>query len=389
MSRSLKSLPRVLTLTLLAASLAACGQHGAQEGAGANGPVPVGVVHLTVQDVKIERELPGRTVAHRIAEIRPQVGGILLKRLFTEGAEVKAGQVLYQIDDASFKANYDSATAALARAEANLASTRLKAERYQELIAINGVSKQENDDAQAAFLQAKADVAAAKAAQQVAKINLNYSQITSPISGRIGKSAVTEGALLAVGQATALTTVQQLDPIYVDISQSSAELMRLKAEFAGSASNKQGLSVTLLTEDGREYPHPGTLQFADTTVDPETGGVTLRVLVPNPDKTLLPGMFVRAKLAEAHVSNAVLIPQAALIRTPKGGAMVMAVDAKGQAQAIQVKASRAVGDQWLITEGLKGTEQIIVEGLQKVQPGVPVKAEVAKTASQASAAARQ
>jgi membrane fusion protein (multidrug efflux system) len=389
MSRQPQFLPRVLTVTLLAAALAACGQQNQQGGMGPNGPVPVGVVKLQPQNITIERELPGRTVAHRIAEIRPQVGGILIKRLFTEGAEVKAGQALYQIDDASFKANYDSAAAALARAEANLATTRLKAERYQELIAINGVSKQENDDAQAAYLQAKADVASAKAAQQVAKINLNYSQITSPINGRIGKSAVTEGALLAVGQASALTTVQQLDPIYVDISQSSAELMRLKAEFAGAANQKQGLSVKLLTEDGREYPQAGTLQFTDTTVDPDTGAVTLRVLVPNPNKDLLPGMFVRAKLAEAKLSNAVLIPQSALIRTPKGGAMVMAVDAKGQAQSIAVKTSRAVGDQWLISEGLQGNEQIIVEGLQKVQPGVAVKAEVAKTMAPASAPARQ
>ncbi|WP_157670965.1 efflux RND transporter periplasmic adaptor subunit [Chitinibacter sp. GC72] len=380
-------------MTLLAAALSACGQQAPQGGAGANGPMPVGVVSLKAQDIQIERELPGRTVAHRSAEIRPQVGGILQKRLFTEGSEVSAGEVLYQIDDASFKASYESASAALARAQASLLSSKLKAERYQELIAINGVSRQENDDAQAAFLQAKADVAAATAAQQVAKINLNYSQLRSPISGRIGKSSVSEGALLAVGQATALATVQQLDPIYVDISQSSAELLRLKTEFATAQPTKQGLPVRLITEDGREFAHEGRLQFADATVDAETGGVTLRVLVPNPDKILLPGMFVRAKLATAEVQKAVLIPQQALIRSPKGQANVMVVDKNGQAQAVPVKASRTVGDQWLISEGLQGNEQLIVEGLQKVQPGMPVKAEPAKTQSQAqpqaSAAARQ
>ncbi|WP_273428188.1 efflux RND transporter periplasmic adaptor subunit [Chitinibacter tainanensis] len=389
MHKQLNKLPHLLTMTLLAAALSACGQQGDQGGAGAQGPIPVTTVQLAARDVQVEHELPGRTVPYRVAEIRPQVGGIIQKRLFTEGGEVKAGQLLYQLDDASYKASFDSASATLAKAEANLASAKLKAERYQELVAINGVSKQDNDDAQAAYLQARADVAAAKAAQQSARINLNYSAITSPISGRIGKSAVTEGALLAVGQASALTTVQQLDPIYVDISQSSAELLRLKAQFAGAQPDKQGLPVKLLTEDGREYAHPGTLQFADATVDPETGGVTLRVLVPNPEKTLLPGMFVRAKLTAANVKNAVLVPQQAVVRMPNGGAMVMVVDAQSKVQAVPVKTARAVGDQWLITEGLKGSEQVIIEGLQKVQAGAVVKAELAKNAAKASAAAQQ
>ncbi|WP_410497757.1 efflux RND transporter periplasmic adaptor subunit [Chitinibacter sp. S2-10] len=379
------NLSRLFVMTAIVA-LTACGEQAQQ--AASNDPVPVGVVNLTASDVQIDRELPGRTVAYRIAEIRPQVGGILRQRLFTEGNEVQAGQALYQIDDATFRASYDSASAALARAQANLVTIKLKAERYQELIAINGVSKQENDDAQAAYLQAQADVASSKAAQQMAKINLNYSRITAPISGRIGKSSVSEGALVSAGQPQALTTVQQLDPIYVDISQSTTELMRFKQQFANSFNAKHGLPVRVVLDDGQEYAHQGTLQFTDTTVDPATGAVNLRVLVPNPDKLLLPGMFVRARLASANVKNAVLIPQQALIRQPKGLANVMIVDDKGLAQAVPVKPIRAIGDQWLIGEGLNGKEQLIVEGLQKIKPGVPVKAEPAKTLAQADVAAK-
>lgn len=368
-------LPPALMLAL-GVTLAGCG--GGQGGMPPQGPADVGVVTLSAVSVPIERELPGRATPYRVAEIRPQVGGIVQKRLFAEGGEVKAGELLYQINPEVYQAAFDSAKATLAKAEANLMTLKLKAERYKELVAINGVSKQEFDDAQASWLQAQADVAAAKAALESARINLAYSRITSPIAGVIGKSSVTEGALLAVGQAAPLATVQQLDPIYVDISQSSAELLRLKREF-GQQAGKAGIPVQIVLEDGSTHAQPGKLEFTDVTVDAGTGAVSLRVLVPNPKHDLLPGMFVRARLQQAEVKEALLVPQQAVSRTPKGEATVMVVGSGDKAEARVVEASRTVGNQWLVSKGLAAGDRVIVEGLQKVQPGMPVKPSAANT----------
>ncbi|WP_028455908.1 efflux RND transporter periplasmic adaptor subunit [Chitinilyticum litopenaei] len=371
-------LPLAVLLALLGAVLTGCSGQGGPAQGGAPGPAEVGVVTLAPRSVRIERELPGRASPFRVAEIRPQVGGIVQKRLFAEGGEVKAGELLYQINPEVYQAAFDSAKATLAKAEANLMTLKLKAERYKELVAINGVSKQEHDDAQAAWLQAQADVAAAKAALESARINLAYSRITSPIAGVIGKSSVTEGALLAVGQAAPLATVQQLDPIYVDISQSSAELLRLKREF-GQQAGKAGIPVQIVLEDGSTHAQPGKLEFTDVTVDAGTGAVSLRVLVPNPKHDLLPGMFVRARLQQAEVKDALLVPQQAVSRTPKGEATVMVVGSGDKAEARVVEASRTVGNQWLVSKGLAAGDRVIVEGLQKVQPGMPVKPSAANT----------
>ncbi len=380
------------TLVLGSVLLAACGQskQGGPQAAGPQGPVEVGVATLQAQTVTLTTELSGRTSPYMVAEVRPQIGGIVQKRLFTEGGTVKAGQTLYQINPETYQAAYDSARASLARAEANATSARLKAERYKELIAINGVSRQEYDDADAANKQAQADVAAARAAVDSARINLSYTRIASPISGRIGKSSVTQGALLITNQANALATVQQLDPIYVDVTQSSAELLRLKRALGnGSLQNSGSAKVRLILEDGSEYEQSGTLQFADVTVDPSTGAQTLRAIFPNPKNELLPGMFVRARLAEGVKQNAILVPQQGVSRTPTGEATAMVVGPDGKVQPRPIKATRTVGDKWLVSEGLKAGEQVIVEGLQKIKPGAPVKPVPAKNlAAQPAPAAK-
>ncbi|MEW5744323.1 MAG: efflux RND transporter periplasmic adaptor subunit [Nitrospirota bacterium] len=364
---------------MLAGSLVAagCGKQNAAAGKAPAMVPEVGVIVVQPQRVALTTELAGRTSAHLVAEVRPQVGGIIQKRLFTEGADVKAGEVLYQIDPASYQAACNSAKAALAKAKANLVPARLKAERYQELVTINAVSQQDYDDASAALKQAEADVEAGKAALETARINLAYTKVTAPISGRIGRSSVTNGALVTASQPAALATIQQLSSMYVDVTQSSAELLRLKQNLASGLLKSNGPAqarVKLLLEDGSPYPLPGTLKFSEVTVDQSTGSITLRAIFPNPKQTLLPGMFVRAILEEGISEQAILVPQRGVTRNPAGNAMVMVVGAEEKVEPRIIKVVRTVGDSWLVSEGLKAGDRVILEGLQKARPGTPVRA---------------
>jgi membrane fusion protein, multidrug efflux system len=361
---------------LASAMLTGCGE--AQQAApGAMPPTAVDVVTLKTAPLQLTTELTGRTSALRIAEVRPQVSGIILKRYFTEGSNVKAGQLLYQIDPATYDATVDSADAALAKAQANELSARLKAQRYAELIKVKAISRQDYDDAQASWKQQVAEIAAAKATLKSAKINLAYTRVTAPIAGRIGKSAVTEGALVTAQQATTLTTIQQLDPIYVDVHQSAADMLRLKQQLNSGKleTNQQKAAIVhFRLEDGSNYPQAGALQFSDVTVDETTGMVNLRVLVPNPDKLLLPGLFMRAQLQEGERSNGLLVPQTAVSRTPTGGASVLLVNAEQKVELRTIEVSRVIKDSWVVESGLKAGERVIVAGLQKVRPGAPVNA---------------
>jgi membrane fusion protein (multidrug efflux system) len=337
----------------------------------------VSVVTVRPQKVALTTELPGRTSAYLIAEVRPQVGGIIQQRLFTEGSDVKAGDLLYQIDPAVYEATYSSAKAALARAEANLIPVRLKAGRYAELVKLNAVSQQEYDDANASFKQAEADVQAGKAAVETARINLAYTKVIAPISGRIGRSSVTNGALVTASQPAALATIQQLSPLYVDVTQSSADLLRLKQNLASGILKGNGAAqarVKLLLEDGSHYPLEGTLKFSEVTVDQSTGSITLRAVFPNPKHTLLPGMFVRAVLEEGIIQRAILVPQRAVTRNPAGNALVMVVGSEEKVEPRVIKVLRTVGENWLVSEGLKAGDRVIMEGLQKARPGTPVRA---------------
>ncbi|HHU0616236.1 TPA: efflux RND transporter periplasmic adaptor subunit [Enterobacter hormaechei subsp. xiangfangensis] len=318
----------------------------------------------------VTTELPGRTDAYRVAEVRPQVSGIILHRNFTEGSDVKAGDSLYQIDPATYEAAYDNAKGELVKAQAAANIAHLTVKRYVPLVGTQYVSKQEYDQAVATAQQADASVVAAKAGVESARINLAYTKVTSPINGRIGKSSVTEGALVTNGQATALATVQQLDPIYVDVTQSSSDFMRLKQQT--SLQKGDTSSVELLMENGQPYPLKGTLQFSDVTVDESTGSITLRALFPNPQHMLLPGMFVRARIDEGTQPDAILVPQQGVTRTPRGDATVLVVNDKNQVESRTVVAPQAIGDRWLITEGLKNGDRVIISGLQKVRPGVTV-----------------
>ena len=376
----------ILAATLL---LSGCGKKKSAAPPPA-GPPEVGVITVQPQRVALTTELSGRTTAQLIAEVRPQVGGIILKRLFTEGSEVKAGQVLYQIDPATYQAAFASAKASQSRAEANLNSVRLKAGRYSDLIKINAVSQQDNDDAQAALQQAQADVASTKAAVETARINLAYTRITAPISGRIGRSTVTAGALVTAGQTTALATVQQLSSMYVDVTQSTADLLKLKQNLANGVLKKSSSAqVKLILEDGSSYPQTGTLKFSEVTVDQSTGSVTLRAVFPNPKQALLPGMFVRAILEEGVNDNAILIPQRGVTRNPKGEAMVMTVGAEEKVEPRPIKVVRTVGDSWLVSDGLKAGDRVILEGLQKARPGTAVKAVPFGSAPAAPAGSQQ
>ena len=366
-------------MALAALGLAACnkGQPGAQgPGAGQMPPAEVGVVTLQAATVGLSTELAGRTTPYAMAEIRPQVGGIIQQRAFTEGGDVKAGQTLYQIDPATFQNTFDSAKAALGRSEANLVTTRLKAERYKELVAIKAVSQQDFDDAQAAFKQAEASVAADKAALETARINLGYTHVAAPISGRIGKSSVTQGALVTASQAAALATIQQLDPIYVDVTQSTTELMRLKRDLASGVLKRAGngrVKVRLVLEDGTAYPLEGKLAFTDVSVDAGTGSVTVRALFPNPKQDLLPGMFVRAVLETGAREQSILVPQQAVTRNTKGEAVVMLALPEGKFAPRVIKTEQAVGDKWLVSAGVQPGDQVIVEGLQRLRPGTVIK----------------
>ena len=365
-------------LPLFAAALLIGGCKGGAKQAGPppGGPVEVEVVTLAPQTISLNTELPGRTAAYRIAEVRPQVSGIILKRQFEEGSEVKAGQVLYQIDPALYRAAHDSAKAAQARAEAMENSTRLKAERYRKLVDGKAVSVQDQVETEAAWKQAQAEVAAAKASVESTRINLAYTEVKSPISGRIGKSTVTEGALVTAQQATALATVQQLDPMYIDVNQPSVELQRLKNEAASGqlVMDQTGKAkVTVMLEDGSAYREPGMLEFADVTVNETTGTVTLRALVANPRQELLPGMFVRARLDKGQRKDAILVPQAGVSRDLKGGAQVMLVNGESTVELRKIVTSQVIDGKALIESGLATGDRVIVAGLQKVRPGAPVK----------------
>jgi membrane fusion protein (multidrug efflux system) len=339
-------------------------------------PPEVATVAVTVQLIALSSELPGRTSAYLTAEVRPQVSGIIEKRLFTEGALVKAGEVLYQIDPAPFQAAYDSAEASLARAQANVPAVAIRAQRFQELLATKAVSQQDVDDVDAALKQAEAEVKYWKAAMDSARINLGYTRITAPISGRIGKSNLTQGALVTANQPTPLATIQQMDPIYVDVPQSTADLFRLKRRIQEGALDQNGENqkkVRLILDDGSTYPLEGILQFRDVTVDPSTGTVTLRAVFPNPENILLPGMFVRAVVQEGVNNQAILIPQQAVSRDPKGNPFSMIVDAEGKVQQKILTLDRAIGDQWLVVSGLAPGDRIVIEGIQKVRPGASVR----------------
>ena len=351
-----------------AALLTGCdGQENPQQHAQA----PQVSVHIVKSaPLAVKTELPGRTDAYRVAEVRPQVSGIILHCNFTEGSDVKAGESLYQIDPATYQAAYDNAKGELVKAQAAANIAHLTVKRYVPLVGTQYVSKQEYDQAVATAQQADASVVAAKAGVESARINLAYTKVTSPINGRIGKSSVTEGALVTNGQSTALATVQQLDPIYVDVTQSSSDFMRLKQQT--SLQKGDTSSVELLMENGQPYPLKGTLQFSDVTVDESTGSITLRALFPNPQHMLLPGMFVRARIDEGTQPDAILVPQQGVTRTPRGDATVLVVNDKNQVESRTVVAPQAIGDRWLITEGLKNGDRVIISGLQKVRPGVTV-----------------
>lgn len=376
---------------LVSIFLTACG--GADKPAPAAPPSPkVSVITIVPQKVTITTELAGRTTPYQVAEVRPQVSGIIKSRLFEEGGQVKAGQALYRIESESYEAELESAKAALAKAEANLAAARLKSERFDELVGINAVSKQARDDANAALKQAEAEVATAKAAIRTAKIRVDYAQVSAPISGQAGRSAVTPGALVTANQADSMVTVQQLDPIYVDIQRASAEMLALQRDFASGRLKRAGegkVLARLKLEDNSEYPLEGSLQFAETSVDPGTGTVTLRAVFPNPNRVLLPGMYVRAVLQEGVSEQAILAPQAAVARDAKGNATALVLGEEGKVAQRQLKVERAIGDQWLVTEGLAAGDRLIVDGLQSLRPGMTAEAISAAPEKVAESAAAQ
>jgi membrane fusion protein (multidrug efflux system) len=388
--------PRPLSLFVVASivcaglGVAACSPKGPPSEGQGQSPVPVTVVTLVPQTVTLTRELPGRVVPSLVAEVRPQVNGIVARRLFTEGSLVKAGQPLYQIEDATYRADSETAAAGLGRAEASLLTAQLNTPRTAELLKIGAISKQDAERAAAVLRQAEADVQAARAAVARAAVVLGYARITAPISGRIGKSSVTQGALVTANQDAALAIVQQLDPVYVDVTQSSVELLELRRSLAaGRLQGARNLPVRILLEDGSLHEQEGELAFSDVTVDPSTGSFSLRVIVPNPRHMLLPGMYVRAVVGDGERENALLAPQQGVTRDPKGHTTAMVVSKEGKAEMRTITVSRTVGDRWLVEEGLAAGDRIIVEGLQKVRPDAPVQAIEAGTPAAAAPAPSQ
>jgi membrane fusion protein, multidrug efflux system len=373
-AKNVTSVPRSLLKpvacgVLLVLALAACSKQNNKPQAST---AEVGYLVVQPQHQALSTELPGRTTAYLSADIRPQISGIIQKRLFKEGSTVKQGQALYQIDPASYQAAYDSAKASLLKSEATLASATLKAQRYIELTKIDAVSKQDNDDMQSTLRQDQADVEVARATLKTAKINLDYTRIMSPISGRIEQSTVTPGALVVADQTTALTTVQKIDPIYVDVTQSSVDLLRLRKELASGKIKKSGdnaATVKILLEDGSVYSQTGKLEFSGLSVDTGTGMITLRAVVPNPDGILLPGAYVRAVLEEGVDDNAILVPQKAVSRDATGAASALVLGDSGKVEQRTLTVARSVGNSWWVTAGLKAGDKVIVDGLQKVSPG--------------------
>ena len=366
---------RFVLLGAVAAVFSLLSGCGDKPQGGQRPPTEVAIVTVAPERMGITRELPGRLEAIRTAQVRARVPGIVLKRTFREGSEVKEGQVLFQIDPAPYQAALSSAKATLAKAEANLTQASLKMERYEPLVKINAISKQEYDEVIAAQKQAKADVASGKAAVTTASLNLGYARVTAPISGRIGRALVTEGALVGQAEVTPLALIQQADTMYLNLTQSSAEVTQLQQAMSSGKFKKtpqNEAQVTLVTEDGSEYPHSGTLLFSDITVDESTGTVTLRALFPNPERMLMPGVFVRARLQQAVDEQAIAVPQQAVQRT-NAGASVMVVGAEDKVEVRQVTTASAIGDKWVIASGLKSGDRVIVEGLQKIRPGMAVK----------------
>jgi membrane fusion protein (multidrug efflux system) len=367
----------ILFVLLTGFLIGGCKEEGPKVMA-ARGAVGVEIVTLKTQPTQLEVELPGRTTAYRVAEVRPQVNGIVKERLFTEGARVKAGDLLYQIDPATYQAKFDSAKATLAKAKAIEYSRKLKAERYTTLVRTKAVSELDQVEIDADWKQAVADVAAAEAALTSASIDLEHTRITAPISGRIGKSMITEGALVTAQQSTPLAIIQQLDPLYVDVTQSCKELLRLKKDLAAgrlaSSGNAQS-DVTILLEDGTEYKHTGSLEFSDVTVDQSTGTVTLRALVANPEEELLPGMFVRSRISKGVKEDAILVPAASISRNSKGEAVVMLVSSESTVESRIIESGQNIGNMVLVNKGLVKGEQLIIAGLQNVKQGVTVKAD--------------
>jgi membrane fusion protein (multidrug efflux system) len=385
----------LLTVALAVAAaftLSACGKSEAPAGAppGADQAPRVGVVTMQPQRVALSAELSGRTVAYQNAEVRPQVTGIVKTRAFKEGSDVKAGQLLYQIDPASYQATLDSAKAALSKAEANAATAKLKVARYDELADIDAVSKQLRDDVQTALKQAQADVESARAAVRAAQIDLDRTRVSAPIAGRIGRSAVTPGALVTANQAAAMATLQQLDPIYVDVTQSSAELLRLQRDLADGKLQRDASGqarVKLVLEDGTTFAHEGKLQFSELQVDPTSGSVTLRAQFPNPQRQLLPGMYVRAQVQSGVQAQALLAPQAAISRDAKGNATAMVLGADNKVQARVLQTGAVINGKWLVTSGLNAGDRLIVDGLQRLRPGMPAQGVAPATSAPAAAAA--
>lgn len=367
--------PRAWGLWLVSASLAACSSGEAPQH---NQKIPeVGVVTLQQVSQPIVADLPGRTNAFMISEVRPQVSGIIRQRAFTEGALVKAGDLLYQIEPAPYQASYQSAAATLQKTEATLTTLKLKADRYKELVKINAISKQDNDDAQAALQQAEADIAAAKAAVSTARINLDFTRVVSPITGFVSTSTVTPGALVTANQETALTTVQQLDPIYVDVIQSSSDLLQLKHDIAAgklSGNAQKEIPVRVVLEDGSPYPHAGKLKFSGVSVNPTSGAVTLRAIVPNPEGVLLPGMYVHALIDMAEDKAAILVPQRAVTRSTSGEPTVLLVDAAQKVQQRAIETTGSQGDYWRVSKGLQAGDRVIMDGVQNISVGATVKA---------------
>ena len=373
MKNILKGLPVAL---VAAAVVSGCGRNQSAPGAYNTPPPEVGVMVVAPESVALTTELPGRINPERVAQVRSRVDGIVLHREFREGAEVKAHDELFEIDPAPFNAAFDSASASLAKAEANVKQVQALADRYQPLVAINAVSKQDYDNAMSAAAQASAEVLAAKAALETATINLGYTKVASPIDGRIGAALVTEGALVSQAAATQMAQVTQLDPIYCDFTESSTELLRLRREMDSGALKSVApgeAKVTLLLDDGTTYSQAGRLLFSDVTVDPTSGMVTLRAEFPNPDHMLLPGMFARGRLEQAVDSKAITVLQRGVSVGANGIATVMVVGADGKAEARIVTIGQAVGNKWIVTDGLKAGENVIVEGLQKIGPGMAVK----------------
>ncbi|RKT42835.1 efflux RND transporter periplasmic adaptor subunit [Thiocapsa rosea] len=361
----------------IALLLAGCNQTpGSAVAAAAPPPPEVGTFTIVARPTTLTTELPGRTVPYRIAEVRPRVSGLIQDRLFTEGGEISAGQVLYQIDPAVYQAAYDSAEAALARSQATLDRARLKADRYARLANSKAVSQEDNDDTQAALKEAAASVAVDQAALERARIDLAYSRVESPIAGRIGRSTVTQGALVTANQSEELATVQQIDPIYVDLTQSSTQLLKLRRALADGrlqSPNGEQAKVTLILEDGRIHPHAGRLESSEVTVDQGTGTVTLRATIPNPEQELLPGMFVRARVEEGIRPDAILVPQQGVQHDRRGNPIALVVNDEGTVEERKIETTRTIGDQWLIDAGLEPGDRVIVEGSQKARPGTQVR----------------